>query len=80
MKSPQLSIGFHSLISAYKKLQSTLMSQVNALASQISSATPGSFLLVQFSMQQITQIGESISNLISQVNQVINHAVQMQNK
>lgn len=80
MRSPQLTIGFSTLISAYKKLQSTLVSQVNALASKISAATPGSFLLIQFSMQQITQIGESISNLISQVNQVINHAVQMQTK
>lgn len=80
MKFPQLSISFHTLVSAYKKLQSTLMSQVRALASKISSATPGSFILLQFSMSQITQIGESISNLIAQVNSVINHAVANQGK
>ncbi len=80
MKMPQLSISFHTLVSAYRKLQSTLMSQVRALASKISSATPGSFILLQFSMSQITQIGESISNLIAQVNSVINHAVANQGK
>lgn len=80
MKMPGLTISFTSLISAYKKLQSTLMSQVRALASKISQATPGSFILLQFSMSQITQIGESISNLISQVNTVIGHAVNQQGK
>lgn len=80
MKFPQLTITFHSLISGYKRLQSQLMSQVRALASKISQATPGSFILLQFQMSQITQIGESISNLIAQVNSVINHAVGNQGK
>jgi hypothetical protein len=35
-------------------------------------------LLIQFSMSQLTQIGESISNMISQVNSVINYAVRNQ--
>ncbi|HSX38084.1 MAG TPA: hypothetical protein VLE95_04555 [Chlamydiales bacterium] len=80
MKTPGLTISFTSLISQYKRLQSQLLSQVRALASKISTATPGSFILLQFQMSQITQIGESISNLIAQVNSVINHAVQNQGK
>jgi len=80
MKFPQLSISFTSLITSYKKLQSQLVSQVRALSSKISSATPGSFILLQFQMSQITQIGESISNIIAQVNSVINHAVANQGK
>lgn len=80
MKSPQLTLNFKSLISAYKRLQSQLMSQVRVLSSKISQATPGSFILLQFAMSQVTQIGESISNLIAQVNSVINHAVQNQGK
>jgi hypothetical protein len=44
----------------------------------MSSATPGSFILLQFQMSQVTQMGESISNLISQVNTVISHAIQNQ--
>jgi hypothetical protein len=44
----------------------------------MSTATPGSFILLQFQMSQVTQMGESISNLISQVNSVINSAVRNQ--
>jgi len=76
--TPGVTLTFTSLISAYKKLQSGLVKQVRALASKISQATPGSFILLQFQMSQVTQIGESISNLISQVNSVINAAVRNQ--
>lgn len=78
MKLPQLTLSFTTLIQQYKKLQSSLQLQVQQLASNMSQATPGSFILIQFEMSQITQIGESISNLISQVNSVINHAVAQQ--
>lgn len=71
-------LSFTSLINAYKKLQSQLVAQVKKLASSICQATPGSFILVQFQMSQVTQIGESISNLVSQVNSVINNAVRNQ--
>ncbi|MBS0626185.1 MAG: hypothetical protein JSS32_09065 [Verrucomicrobia bacterium] len=74
-KASGVTLTFGSLISAYRKLQSGLVMQVRALASKISAATPGSFILLQFQMSQVTQIGESISNLISQVNTVINKAI-----
>ena len=77
-KLPGVTLSFTSLISAYKKLQSGLVSQVRRLASNISSANPGSFILLQFQMSQVTQIGDSISNLISQVQSVINNAVRNQ--
>lgn len=75
---PGVTLSFSSLISAYKRLQSGLVKQVRALASKISQATPGSFILLQFEMSQVTQIGESISNLISQVNSVINSSIRNQ--
>ena len=71
-------ISFATLIKQYIALQSKVVSQVRAVASRISSATPGKFLLLQFSMSQVTQIGESISNLISQVQSVINNSVRNQ--
>lgn len=71
-------LSFQSLISAYRKLQSGLVVQVRRLASSISQANPGAFILLQFQMSQVTQIGESISNLISQVNSVINSAISNQ--
>ena len=71
-------ITFQTIIDVYAKLQSQVVSQVRAVASSISSATPGKFLLLQFSMSQVTQIGDSISNLISQVMSVCNNAVRNQ--
>jgi vacuolar-type H+-ATPase subunit D/Vma8 len=78
MKSSGLTLSFQSLISSYKRLQSKLVSQVKNLASKISQANPGSFILLQFQMSQVTQIGESISNLIYQVNSVISSAIRNQ--
>ncbi len=75
---PGVTLSFNSLISAYKKLQSSLVQQVRRLASKISQATPGSFILLQFEMSQVTQIGETISNLIYQVNSVISSAIRNQ--
>ncbi|MEX0961715.1 MAG: hypothetical protein WDZ28_02530 [Simkaniaceae bacterium] len=71
-------LSFQTLISAYIKIQSQVVSQVRAIASNISSATPGKFLLLQFSMSQVTQVGESISNLVYQVGSMIMNAVRNQ--
>ncbi|MCP5492513.1 MAG: hypothetical protein H7A40_05670 [Chlamydiales bacterium] len=71
-------LSFSTLITAYTKLQSQLVSMVRTLASTISNATPGKFLLLQFGMAQVTQIGETISNLISQVNSMIMAVVRNQ--
>lgn len=71
-------LSFSTLISKYKKIQSKVVAQVQALASSICKATPGKFLLVQFAMSQVTQIGESISNLINQVNVMISMAIRNQ--
>jgi hypothetical protein len=76
--TPGVTLSFTSLISAYKALQDRLVYSVRALASKMSTANPGSFILLQFQMSQVTQMGESISNLISQVNTVISHAISNQ--
>ena len=72
------SLSFGSLINEYKAIQSQLTQQVKTLASRPSLATPGRFLLLQFQMSQVTQIGDSISNLISQVQSMINNSVRNQ--
>lgn len=69
---------FISLITAYNRLQSNLVLQVRALASNMSAANPGSFILLQFQMAQVTQMGESISNLVNQVNQIIGKTISNQ--
>jgi hypothetical protein len=69
---------FTTLIKNYQKLQDKLVQSVRALASKNSSANPGQFILLQFQMSQVTQMGESISNLISQVNSLINASIRNQ--
>ena len=71
-------ISFNTLINQYIKLQSQVVSQVRSVASRISSATPGKFLLLQFSMSQVMQVGQSISNLVAQVMATINSMVRNQ--
>ena len=79
MGSPHpVSLTFYTLIKKYSALQAQVVSQVRNVASKLSSATPGKFLLLQFSMSQVTQVGDSISNLISQVNSMINNSVRNQ--
>ena len=71
-------ISFGSLIKQYSKLQKQVVTQVKALASRLSVATPGKFLLLQFSMSQVSQVGDSMTNLISTLNSMINTAVRNQ--
>ncbi|MCH9621320.1 MAG: hypothetical protein S4CHLAM20_07390 [Chlamydiia bacterium] len=75
---PWGTITFNTLIKKYMKLQSQVLEMTRKVASRVSSATPGRFLLLQFAMSQVTQIGQSISNLLSQVNTVISKAIQNQ--
>jgi hypothetical protein len=72
------SLSFSTLIAAYKAIQSSLLIQVKSLATNMSSANPGAFIVLQFQMSQVTQIGESISNLVSQLNSVINSSIRNQ--
>ena len=71
-------ISFGSLIKQYSKLQKQVVDQVKSLASRLSVATPGKFLLLQFSMSQVSQVGDSMTNLISTLNSMINTAVRNQ--
>ena len=78
VKNWQASISFSTLIRKYVKLQSKVTSMVRDVASRISGATPGKFLLLQFAMSQVTQVGDSISNMLAQVNSVISTAIKNQ--
>lgn len=71
-------LSFTDLIDNYKRIQSQLMGQVKALASKLCQANPGQFILLQFQMSQVTQVGETISNLISQVNSIIRQTISNQ--
>lgn len=73
-----LDLSFSDLICRYKSMQSRLVAQVKKLASNFCTVNAGSFILLQFEMAQVTQVGESISNLVGQVNKVISNAISNQ--
>lgn len=73
-----LNLSFTQIISAYVKVQCKVVQQIRSLGSNMSSTTPGTFLLLQFQMSQLTQIGDSISNVISQVNSMVNNSIRNQ--
>lgn len=77
--NPEMStLRLSDLMTSYSNLQASVMAQVSASACNISSATPGQFLMLQFMMSTVSQVGQSISNLISQVQSMINNAVRNQ--
>ena len=78
MNTKMATISLGKLMQAYSGLQSQVMKQVSAAASNISSTQPGQFLLLQFMMSTVSQVGQSISNLLSQVQTMISKAVQNQ--
>jgi hypothetical protein len=69
---------FYELITKYSAIQKAVVSQVKGLASSLSVATPGKFLLLQFSMSQVSQVGDSMTNLIATLNSMISTAVRNQ--
>jgi hypothetical protein len=71
-------VTFATLIKKYIMLQSNLVKAVRSVGSSISQVTPGAFLLLQFQMSQVTQIGETISNLVSQLQAVVNNSTRNQ--
>lgn len=73
-----VTLTFKTLIEKYSALQSKVVQQAKNVASRLSAATPGKFLLLQFAMAQLTQVGDTLSNLISQVNSMINNSVRNQ--
>ena len=72
------SLSFTTLIQGYQKMQASLTQMVRSIASSPSAATPGKFLMLQFAMANVAQMGESISNVLAQVNTVISGAIKNQ--
>ncbi|MEC8306539.1 MAG: hypothetical protein VXZ72_01615 [Chlamydiota bacterium] len=75
---PNTQISFDDVIKNYAAMQQQVVDQVKDASSDIKSANPSKFLQLQFAMAQVTQVGDSISNLVSQVNSMINNAVRNQ--
>ena len=69
-----------ALIDKFSTISADMTTNINNLAADITSADPGKFLQLQFGMSQVTQVGDSISNMIAQINNCIKTAVSNQNR
>ena len=50
---------------------SQVASDITQIASKLSVANPGQFLYLQFAMSKVSQIGDTLSNMVSLVNNTI---------
>jgi len=76
MEASKLSL--QQLLSSYNKINAHLTSQLSQVAANVSTVSPGQFLLLQMQTSQLAQIGESISNIIAQANAIIKNTIQNQ--
>lgn len=71
-------LSFKDLIDSYSTLQKKVAKSIESLSKDTDKSDPGQFLLVQFMMSQVTQIGDSISNLMYQVNSMVRNSISNQ--
>jgi hypothetical protein len=72
--NPSAGINFGSLTQIYDNLQSSLATQISNIAAQ-SNASPAKFLMLQFQMSMTSQIGDSISNMMSSIQGISSTAI-----
>lgn len=68
-------IHFSDLISKYDAAQKQVAQMVTSLAKNTSNMQPGKFLLLQFKMGNLSQIGDSLSNVISSMNAICKNSI-----
>lgn len=70
-------VAINDLIKGYAAVQANVVAQMQALGSDATgdNLTPGKFMLLQMQVAQVTQVGDSVSAVISQINSVTNTAI-----
>ncbi len=70
-------INFKALLAKYSAMQKSVMSALNSLTLS-SGVSPVQFLMLQFTVTQLSQVGDSVSNIISSINSMINNSIRNQ--
>lgn len=68
-------IGFKEMMAQYIKRQEKVVNLMSSLGGTSSQIQPGKFIMLQFAMSQVAQIGQSVSNVVSTITSVISNAV-----
>lgn len=61
---------YFSMISSFGQMQNSIMSAMMYMSEHYSEMNPADFMMLQFMMGELSQVGESISNMLSTVNQL----------
>jgi hypothetical protein len=68
-------IHFQQLVTNYTNCQQQVANLINCLSTKMTSVSPGQFLMLQFRMGNLTQIGDGISNVISSLNAIAKNSI-----
>jgi len=68
-------ITFNTMIQNYTDVQKKVAQLVTSLSKNNTNVQPGKFLLLQFQMGNLSQIGDSISNVVSSLNGIAKNSI-----
>ena len=71
---------FQKLIDHYTEAQKKVANLVMCLSAKMTSVSPGQFLMLQFQVGNLTQIGDSISNVVSSLNGIAKNSISNMNR
>ncbi|NDD99119.1 hypothetical protein EB008_02345 [bacterium] len=71
---------FQQMITNYTAAQKKVANLVMCLSSKMTSVSPGQFLMLQFQVGNLTQIGDSISNVVSSLNGIAKNSISNMNR
>ena len=63
------------MIQNYTDVQKKVAQLVTSLSKNSTNVQPGKFLLLQFQMGNLSQIGDSISNVVSSLNGIAKNSI-----
>ena len=70
-------INFKQLLARYSAMQKSVMNAFSNIGLG-SGVNPVQFLMLQFTVTQLSQVGDSVSNIISSINSMINNSIRNQ--
>ncbi|MBM3196107.1 MAG: hypothetical protein FJZ62_05110 [Chlamydiae bacterium] len=63
------------MVTHYTAAQKEIANLINCLSTKMTSVSPGQFLMLQFKMGNLTQIGDGISNVVSSLNAIAKNSI-----
>ena len=68
-------LSFNTMLTNYTNAQQKVKQLLMSLSKKMSTLSPGEFLLLQMQTGNLSQIGDSLSNVISSMNGICKNAI-----